>query len=310
MKLLDFFYFIRPIIPRKLQIFIRRRLAAYKRRGGKNTWPIDRKAGDSPPGWTGWPDRKTFALVLNHDVDTMKGHDKCERLSNLEKKLGFRSSFYFVPEDYRVLPGLRSRLHEDGFEVGVHGLRHDGKTFSDWEVFQRRAQRINSYLQEWGACGFSSPSMLRNLDWMLDLNIEYSVSTFDTDLFEPQPTGVRRIFPFWYRGTNGRPGYVEIPYTLPQDHTLFIILKEKDNQIWKDKLDWIVEKGGMALLNTHPDYMHFMDGRSSFEEYPAEHYADLLAYIKTRYANLYWNPLTRDMARFWRETKLQDRPSL
>jgi hypothetical protein len=30
---------------------------------------------------------------------------------------------------------------------------------------------------------------------------------------------------------------------------------EKTISIWKKKLDWIVEKGGMALLITHPDYM-------------------------------------------------------
>jgi hypothetical protein len=310
MTLLDLFYSIRPFIPRRLQIEIRRSLATHKRRGAKDVWPIDYRAGNIPSGWTGWPEQKMFALVLNHDVDTKKGHDQCEQLRDLEKGLGFRSSFYFVPEDYRVSPELRTRLQEDGFEVGVHGLRHDGKTFSDWKVFQQRSQRINAFLREWGVCGYSSPSMLRNLTWMLDLNIEYSVSTFDTDLFEPQPEGIRRIFPFWYRGTNGQRGYVEIPYTLPQDHTLFVILKEKNNRIWKDKLDWIVEKGGMALLNTHPDYMRFNGGRFSLEEYPAGHYADLLTYIKTRYTDMYWNPLARDMARFWKETKLQDQPSL
>jgi hypothetical protein len=47
-------------------------------------------------------------------------------------------------------------------------------------------------------------------------------------------------------------GYVELPYTLPQDFTLFTVMREKDIDIWKKKLDWIVEKGGMALLITHP----------------------------------------------------------
>jgi hypothetical protein len=47
-------------------------------------------------------------------------------------------------------------------------------------------------------------------------------------------------------------GYVELPYPLPQDFTLFTVMREKDIDIWKKKLDWIVEKGGMALLITHP----------------------------------------------------------
>jgi hypothetical protein len=50
-------------------------------------------------------------------------------------------------------------------------------------------------------------------------------------------------------------GYVELPYTLPQDFTLFTVMREKDIDIWKKKLDWIVEKGGMALLITHPVYL-------------------------------------------------------
>ena len=308
MTWLRLFYYVRPLIPRRLQIRIRRSLAAYKRRSAGSVWPIDPGAGDAPPGWAGWPEGKRFALVLNHNVDTPKGHDQSVLLAELEKSLGFRSTFFFVPEGYRVSKELRRRLREDGFEIGVHGLVHDGKMFSDRRVFRERAPRINAYLRDWGVRGFSSPSMVRNLEWMLDLDIEYSVSTFDTDLFEPQPEGILRIFPFWYQERTGSRGYVEIPFTLPQDHTLFVILKEKSGQIWKDKLDWVVERGGMALLITHPDYMRFDGGPRSLEEYPADWYADLLAYIKNRYADQYWHPLAGDMARFWKRTKLIDRP--
>lgn len=310
MTALTLYYAVKPLVPRRLQIMIRRSIAAHKRRSAKPVWPIDHRAGNAPPGWPGWPEQKRFALVLNHDVDTAKGHDQCGFLSDMEKALGFRSAFFFVPEGYRVSKEQRCRLRDDGFEVGVHGLSHDGKMFSSRKVFEERARRVNLYIKEWGARGFSSPSMHRNLEWMADLDIEYGVSTFDTDPFEPQPEGIHRIFPFWYQDSPGRRGYVEIPYTLPQDHTLFVILREKNIQIWKDKLDWIIEKGGMALLNTHPDYMRFNGGKCSLEEYPAEMYADLLNHIKSRYAGQYWQPVAGDMARFWKETKLQDKPPL
>ena len=52
-------------------------------------------------------------------------------------------------------------------------------------------------------------------------------------------------------------GYVELPYTLPQDFLLFILLQEKNIDTWKKKLDWIVDHGGMALFIAHPDYMNF-----------------------------------------------------
>ncbi len=139
---------------------------------------------------------------------------------------------------------------------------------------------------------------------MSELDIQYGVSTFDTDPFEPQPEGVRRIFPFWHQAGSAGRGYVEVPYTLPQDHALFIILREKDNRIWKEKLDWIVEHGGMALLNTHPDYMRFNGGRCSLEKYPVDLYVDFLKYVKNRYAGLYWNVHAKDLARFWSEKKL------
>src|SRR6516164_8618023 len=38
-------------------------------------------------------------------------------------------------------------------------------------------------------------------------------------------------------------GYVELPYTLPQDSTLFILLGEKTTNIWQRKLDWIAQHG-------------------------------------------------------------------
>ncbi len=38
---------------------------------------------------------------------------------------------------------------------------------------------------------------------------------------------------------------------------LVILMQEKNIDIWKQKLDWISEHSGMALLNTHPDYIDF-----------------------------------------------------
>ena len=154
----------------------------------------------------------------------------------------------------RSIPELRQELTADGFEVGVHGLNHDGKLYSSKAEFDRRAKRINRYLKEWNAVGFRSPAMHHNLEWLKALNIEYDASTFDTDPFEPQPDGVGTIFPFWVARDDGT-GYVELPYTLPQDFTLFVLMKERTIDIWKKKLDWIAEKGGMALIE-HASGLH------------------------------------------------------
>lgn len=59
---------------------------------------------------------------------------------------------------------------------------------------------------------------------------------------------------------------VELPYTLPQDHTLIHLLHRSPLQVWTDKARWIRSMGGMILTLVHPDYCGF--GRN-FENYEA-----------------------------------------
>lgn len=219
----------------------------------------------------------------------------------LERRLGFRSSFNFIPEgDYAVPADLRNILSENGFEVGVHDLRHDGKLYWRRNNFIESARSINRYLEAWNASGFRAAFMLHDRDRLHHLNIEYDASTFDTDPFEPQPDGVNTIFPFWISDGNGG-GYVELPYTLPQDSTLFLVLDEKSPDIWKTKLDWLVERGGMALLNVHPDYIGFKQQLEACE-YPLAWYEEFLFHIRKRYAGEYWNPLPKEIAHWFKET--------
>lgn len=123
------FYTIKPLIPRSMQITLRRIIASRKRRLYANMWPIDPAAGKTPQGWQGWPDQKKFALVIQHDVDTRKGHDNCHRLMEIEKRLGIRSLYSIVPERYEVSESLRNDIYNMGFSIAVHGLKHDGKLF-------------------------------------------------------------------------------------------------------------------------------------------------------------------------------------
>jgi len=289
------YYNVRPLIPRKYQIALRRIVASRKLLSSKGVWPIDPASGAPPDGWPGWPDDKRFALVLTHDVETWCGHAKCLDLVALERALGFKSAFNFVAERYTVSPKLRECLVANGFEVGVHGLYHDGKKFKSRRIFNERAPRINKYLKEWNAVGFRAPAMQCRLEWLHDLDIKYDCSTFDTDPFEPQATGVGTIFPFFVNGKQGGKGYMELPYTLPQDFTLFVILKQENIDIWKRKLDWIAERGGMAMILTHPDYMDF-GNKPGLDEYPATQYRDLLEYVNEKYKGQFWNALPVEVA--------------
>jgi predicted glycosyltransferase/peptidoglycan/xylan/chitin deacetylase (PgdA/CDA1 family) len=290
--------FLKPFLPRRIQILIRRTLINFYLPSCKDTWPIDKTSAAPPANWQGWPEGKKFALILTHDVETKEGLENCRALMDIDEKHGFRSSFNFVAGDYEVPEELLHEISTRGFEAGIHGLHHTGNIFRSRKVFEEHATKINQYMKQWNVVGFRSPSMYHNLEWLHELKIDYDASTFDTDPFEPQPDGVGTIFPFWVNGNSNQKGYVELPYTLPQDFLLFILMRQKNIDIWKKKLDWIAENGGMALFISHPNYIDFNDN-SYYEKYPVQYYEEFLTYIKTKYEGQYWQILPKDMAKFW-----------
>lgn len=309
------YYKLKPYLPWRLRNYLRRLTASRLREAFGAIWPINETAAKAPLGWPGWPDGKQFAFVLTHDVEGPEGLAKCQRLAELEIASGFRSSFNFVPEgDYSVPSELRAWLSDQGFEVGVHDLLHDGELYFSRSEFRKNAKRINGYLTDWKAAGFRSGFMLRELDWIHDLDIKYDASTFDTDPFEPQPDAAGTIFPFWVPAPvnqAGRPGYVELPYSLPQDSTMFLVLRETSPDIWIRKLDWIAENRGMALIIVHPDYVRFEGESRSPQTYPVGFYRQLLEHVRGRYGGAYWQPLARDLATWFEGTRRagQETPS-
>jgi len=307
-------------LPWQLRFGLRRRVANRKRAKTVDEWPILESAGGTPAGWPGWPGDSQFAFVLTHDVESQAGLDQVQKLAELEMSFGFRSSFNFIPEGgYEIPEALIQWLTDRGFEVGVHDLRHDGHLYSSREEFRMRARRINHYLAKWNATGFRSGFMLHNYEWLHDLNVAYDASSFDTDPFEPQSDGVGTIFPFWVpKNPNLNPtsspishlpssaypdGYFELPYTLPQDSTLFILFGEKSPEIWCQKLDWIAKHGGMALLNVHPDYVDFSNERSDPHRFPVRYYAEFLEHVRDRFTGTYWHALPREVAEFCQKSR-------
>ena len=81
------FYTLKPFIPRRLQLIVRRQMVKRKEKRYSHIWPIDPTSATPPKGWKGWPEGKQFAFVLSHDVDTQKGHDTVVQLMDLEEKM-------------------------------------------------------------------------------------------------------------------------------------------------------------------------------------------------------------------------------
>jgi glycosyltransferase involved in cell wall biosynthesis len=77
-----------------------------------------------------------------------------------------------------------------------------------------------------------------------------------------------------------------------------VVLRERNIDIWKKKLDWVAAHGGMALLDTHPDYMAF-EGKPARDEYPVSYYEEFLSYVREKYDGLFWTATPREVARFY-----------
>jgi peptidoglycan/xylan/chitin deacetylase (PgdA/CDA1 family) len=295
------YYSLRPLIPRELQLLVRKSYKAKQEVRTFPAWPIEpaivdtvRKAlvaaaeSDRNGGVhriSPWPGGKKFAFVITHDVEWDAGLRIAPELVSIEKQFGFVSSFNIVPERYPIDWQIVGQLREAGCEIGVHGLKHDGKLFLSRRVFRKRLVRIHEYAKKWGAVGFRSPATLRNTEWMPELQFEYDSSFFDTDPYEPQPGGCCTIWPYFIGSL------LELPMTMPQDHTLFEILGHKDIDLWIRKSDWIAEQGGMVLINVHPDYMNSPERLKLYEEF--------LRHMKGKQGM--WHGLPREVARWWRD---------
>lgn len=300
---LSTYYLVKPLIPRTVLGQARGAWAKVQARKSFPEFPVDRSFEDLkryilaaalrvsrserlPFVWF-WPEGKEAALVLTHDVEGgLKDNAGIWRLLAAEKKRGLASSFNIVPFKYQVDMSIIERLKHEGCEVGVHGYNHDGKLFSSRAVFEKRVDRLNAVAGLWQAAGFRAASTYRNPYWLSAMSFDYDSSFFDTDPYEPQPGGCLSLFPYSIGNV------IEIPMTLPQDHTLLTVLKHRDIGMWTRKADLIREANGMICLNTHPDEGYIGD------EDRVRHYEDFLE--RFRDAHTVWNPLPRELAAWWR----------
>jgi hypothetical protein len=201
----------------------------------------------------------------------------------VEAALGFRSAWNLVPERYEVPDSLVEHLKATGCEVGVHGLRHDGRDLEAWNKRESRVPEMQRWARRWGSTGFRSPATHRLWEAMPKLGFAYDSSYPDTDPFEPMAGGCCSWLPFFNQDM------VELPITLTQDHTLFVILR-RDESLWREKVEFLRARGGMALAIVHPDYM--LDDR------PLAAYRRLLESVRCEPE--VWTPLPCEVANWWR----------
>ena len=292
------YYLARPALPRPVQLGLRRRFTRLQAASPFPRWPIEDSlhdfydwlfaliAGlaDRPvPFLSLWPAGRAWALVLTHDVETAAGLRDMNLLRAPEPARGYRSSWTSVGARYPVDDESVRSLQDDGCEIGVHGLRHDGRDLAG-RFMDERLPAMWEHASRWNAVGFRSPATHRKWDLMHRLGFDYDSSYTDTDPYEPQPGGCCSFLPYFNHGT------VELPITLPQDHTLFTILQHADAGLWLRKAGHIRDRGGMVLVLTHPDYAH--------DQRLADGYRALLGTFADD--GTAWRALPREVAAWWR----------
>jgi hypothetical protein len=297
--LLRSYYLARPLLPRPVQLRLRRVFTRVQGKSSFPGWPLEDNlhnfydwlfslvsdlAGAPVPFLDLWPRGRSWALVLTHDVETDTGYQEMDLLRSVERERGYKSSWNFVPLRYRVGDEVVRALQDEGCEVGVHGLRHDGHDLESRRMINRRLPEMRAYAKRWNAVGFRSPATQRHWDLMPVLGFDYDSSYTDTDPYEPQPGGCCTYLPYFNREM------VELPITMAQDHTLFTILQNTDASTWLRKARLIRERRGMVLILTHPDYARdrrIVDGyRQLLDEFQGD--------------DTVWHALPRDVATWWR----------
>jgi peptidoglycan/xylan/chitin deacetylase (PgdA/CDA1 family) len=296
------FYRVKRLIPRSVQIYLRRRLI--KRQGSPvfPAWPfevagadllriaiadalLDRGVDAVRFPWF-WPEGATAAVTLTHDVESADGLAHASVVANWEERHGFRSSFNIVSNWYAVDMAQVSSLANRGHEIGSHAIHHDRSLFASRESFVRQLPLLRKAADRLGAVGFRSPATHRVVDWLAELPFSYDCTMSHSDPYEPIPGGTATTWPFFHGDV------VELPYTAPQDHTLFNLLGHRDSALWQQQLGRVVACNGLFQLVSHPDSDYL--GRPVI----GSAYRDVLEAI-AGCADV-WVALPRDVADWWR----------
>lgn len=303
------YYTARPFMPVGVRKHVQRSVVGRSHDAAPNfpVWPIDTtveraldelllmamqaRGVDRLPFIWFWPDGYSSAVAMTHDVETAAGRDFTPTLMDLDDQCGTKAAFEIIPEQrYAVPEKWLARIRERGFEINVHDLNHDGRLFSNHEEFLRRAEHINAYGREWGALGFRSGVLYRNLDWFGALRFDYDMSLPNGAHFHPQAGGCCTTRPYFLGDM------VEIPGTAAQDYILFHILGDYSTRIWEQQLDATAAAHGVMCFSTHPDYVMEPRARAVVERL-----GEILRARRER-DNL-WFALPREISRWWRQRR-------
>jgi hypothetical protein len=300
----NIYYSLRPVLP----VFVRKYLQRIHLKGWDSipfpSWPVDLsverlmkqvmkqilKSGrvERMPFVWFWPEGAPGCMIMTHDVETSRGLRFCEDLMKIDDSFGIKSAFQVVPEvRYDADRQFLKEIKNQGFEVNVHDLNHDGALFLEKKEFLRRAELINGYVKEFQAEGFRAGAMYRNQNWFEAFQFSYDMSVPNVAHLEPQRGGCCTVMPYFV----GK--ILELPLTTIQDYALMHILGDYSIELWKQQTDLILKNNGLVSFIIHPDYV--IDRRAQTV------YKELLQHmVKSREERKLIILLPSEVNRWWR----------
>jgi peptidoglycan/xylan/chitin deacetylase (PgdA/CDA1 family) len=302
----DIYYWFRPMFPVSFRKHLQKIYLRDWERIPFPAWPVDRSVDvlferllvlamqvlqvDRLPFIWFWPEGHTAAAVVTHDVETTIGRDFCEKLMDIDDAFGIKASFQVVPEKrYTVPDSYLEAIRNRGFEINLQGLNHEGWLFSNEKEFVESANKINQYAKDYGANGFRSPILYRNLDWFKYLSFSYDMSVPNVARLEPQRGGCCTVMPYFLRC-----GMTELPLTTTQDYTLLHILGDYSTALWKQQMRIILDGHGLISFVVHPDY--------AVQDRAQHVYKSLLEELNRLQSDAnVWLTLPRQVDSWWRE---------
>jgi hypothetical protein len=203
-----------------------------------------------------WPAGRVAAVLLTHDIDVVRDLARIDALRDLERDHGLVSAFGFVPRVSWPDRGLVERLAADGCESYVHDYGHDGRfPYAGRDRIEAAFAGLFAH-DPWARPlfrGFRSGQLLMTADLLAAVGawFDYDLSIPDVERGGPYGAvaGAGTVVPFLTGPL------VELPLTMPQDFFLEQVLRlgaDRIASLWRAKLEWVISRGGVVTLNTHP----------------------------------------------------------
>jgi len=276
-----------------------------------------------------YPHSKKFAVVLTHDVDLVKPswkyyayhmvrkpitgvkllikqknpYDTFEKIIELEKKFGAKSTFFFMAVDedptgvrYRIenLKGTLRMILDEGFEIGLHGSY---TAYNDLNQLKKEKNRLEKVTGE-KVQGYRNHYLRFKIPetWKL---LEKAGFKYDSTIGYNDLAGFRGGVPYPFYGfdPNGDETFkvLEIPLNV-MDGTLFEYMHlsvDKGFELVKKLMDIVENYHRVLTLNWHNDKF---DG--IYWKYYEELYIKILKEAKKRNA---WLTNEIEIAEWWVE---------